>query len=94
MGLIPDLARPHVPWSNEACAPQLLKPRLPKARTLQQEKPLLKPRLPKARTLQQEQPLQGEAWALQMEINPDSPQLEKSLHSNKDPTQPINKIIY
>ena len=77
MGLIPDLARPHVPWSNEACAPQLLKPRLPKARTLQQEKPL-----------------QGEAWALQMEINPDSPQLEKSLHSNKDPTQPINKIIY
>ena len=77
MGLIPDLARPHVPWSNEACAPQLLKPRLPKARTLQQE-----------------QPLQGEAWALQMEINPDSPQLEKSLHSNKDPTQPINKIIY
>ena len=24
MGMIPDLGRPHMPWSNKACAPQLL----------------------------------------------------------------------
>ena len=39
-------------------------------------------RMPKACALEQEKPLQWEAWA---------PQLEKSLHSDKDAAQP--KII-
>ena len=36
----------------------------------------------------QEKPLQQEALALQLECSPCSPQLEKSLCSNKDPAQP------
>ena len=37
---IPDLGRYHMPQSNQAHAPQLLKPTCSKAHALQQEKPL------------------------------------------------------
>ena len=38
-GSIPGLGIFHIPWDNEACIPQLLKPTL-RAQALQQEKPL------------------------------------------------------
>ena len=43
---------------------------------------------PGARAPQQEKPRQWEAHALQLETSPDSLQLEKSPHSNKDLAQP------
>ena len=48
--------------------------------------------VPRACALQQEKPLQREAPTLQLESSPYSPQLEKSLHSNEDPTQSIIKL--
>jgi len=42
----------------------------------------------RARAVQQEKPLQSEARAPQLKSSPHSPQLEKSLWSNKDPAQP------
>ena len=49
----------------------------------------------RVRALQQEKSLQWEACVLQLESSPHSPQLEKSLSSNKDPAQPkINKIKF
>ena len=48
----------------------------------------LKPEHPRACALQQKKPLQGEAHILQLESSPCSPQLEKSMCSNKDPAQP------
>ena len=56
-----------------------------------QESQLLKPWGPRAHAMQQEKPLQWEAH-VQLGSRPHSPQLEKSLWSNKDPEQPkINK---
>ena len=40
MGSIPGLGRSHMLWGNKAGVPQQLKPRSPRARTLQKEKPL------------------------------------------------------
>ena len=55
---------------------------------------LLKPTYPLARALQQKKLPQWEACALQLERSPHFLQLEKSLHSNKDPAQPkINKYF-
>ena len=55
---------------------------------------IMKPMHPKAHAAQQEMPLQWEAHVLQLESSPWLPQLEKSLHSNKDPAQPkVNKQI-
>ena len=53
---------------------------------------LLKPVRPRARALQHEKPPQREACTLQLDSSLRLPQLEKSLHSSKDPAQPkINK---
>ena len=54
---------------------------------------LLKPSLPGA-PAPQEKPSQWEALALQLESSPCSPQVRKSLSSNKDATQPeIHTIL-
>ena len=48
-----------------------------------------------AQAAQQEKPQQWEAGEPQLESNPLSPQLEKSLWGNEDPAQPkVNKIIF
>ena len=58
-----------------------------------QEPQLLKPTCPRACALKQK-PLQWEACATQQKSSPYSPQPEKSLHGNKDPSQPkINITI-
>ena len=49
---------------------------------------LLKPVYPRTPVPQQEKPLQWEAQALQPESSPHSLQLQKSLHSIEDKTQP------
>ena len=36
---IPGLGRSNMPWSNETLVPQVLKPVLPRAHAVQQEKP-------------------------------------------------------
>ena len=54
---------------------------------------LLKPERPRACALQ-EKPLRWETCAPQLENSPWLLQLEKSLCSNKDPAQPINKSNY
>ena len=46
---------------------------------------LLKPTHPRACAQKQEKPPQWEASTPQLESGPRSPQLEKSLHINKDP---------
>ena len=43
--------------------------------------------VPRACTLQQGKPLQWETFVPQLESSPWLPQLQKSLHSNEDPTQ-------
>ena len=58
------------------------------------EPQLLKFTWPRFHRLQQEKPPQWEACTPQLESNPRSPQLEKSLCSSKGPAEPeINKII-
>ena len=58
------------------------------------EPQLLKLALPEAYAPQQENPLWWEAPTPELESSPYSPQLEKSLHSHKDPAQPrINTFL-
>ena len=58
------------------------------------EPQLLKCTWPRFHRLQQEKPPQWEACTPQLESNPRSPQLEKSLCSSKGPAEPeINKLI-
>ena len=49
-GSVPDPGRSHMPWSNYACAPQVLKPECPRVQVPQQETPAQ----PEAHTLQLE----------------------------------------
>ena len=56
--------RSHIPWSNEACALQLLS-----LCSRDQEPWLLKPTCPEAQAPQQEKPLQWEACTLQWRSN-------------------------
>ena len=51
----------------------------------------LKPAYPQARTLQQEKPPQCEALAPQLEISPQSPQLEKACVQLQRPSTAIHK---
>ena len=53
---------------------------------------LLKPACPRTHALQKGRPPKWEAYALQVERSPQSPQLQKSPRSHEDPVQPkINK---
>ena len=83
-GCIPGLGRSHMPWSNSACAPQLLS-----LCSGAQEAQPLKPMHPRA-PLQQELPLQWEALSPQPESGPCSLQLQKSPCSNRDLAWPPN----
>ena len=79
-GLIPDPRRSHMPGSNEAHMPQLLRlcSRAREPQLLSPRATLLKPALPRVCALQQEKPLQREARVLQLESRLHSPNKGKA----------------
>ena len=95
VGSIPGLGRSHMPRSNKAHVPQLLrlrsrarKPQLPSPRAVTTEA-----RVPYSPSSTREATTR-EARTLRWESSPHSLRLEKSLHSIEDPAQPkTNKIM-
>ena len=90
MGAIPSRGRSHVPQSNQAHGPQLLKPTHPRARALQQEKP---PRWG-ARAPEPEELPWCEARAPGPERSPCLSQLETACTATKAQHSQKNKIKY
>ena len=87
-GLIPGPGRSHVPRSNKVHAPQQLS-FCPGAQELQPLSPRATATDPNALepVLHDERPPQWEAHTPRLQSRPHSPQLEKSLHGNRDPAQ-------
>ena len=90
---IPGPGRSHVPQSNSpgttAIEPVLKSPANTTTEPIRRNYWILCPRVD---ARQQEKPPAWEAWVPRLESSPHSLQLEKSLHSKKDPARPkINK---
>ena len=86
MGLIPGPGGFHMPWNT----PQPLS-LCSRTRELQLQSPCAaatEARAPRTHAPQQKKPLRWEAWALQLESSPCSPQLEKAHKQQWKPGQP------
>ena len=81
-GLIPGTGRSHTLQSNQAHAPQLLS-----LHSRAWEPQLLKPACPRAHAPTREATAMRSTCTA-TKSSPCSPKLEKSPHSNEDPTQP------
>ena len=92
-GSSPGPGRSHMPWSNKACAPQLLtlRSRACEPQLLSPRASTTEARVPRAHAPQQEKPPQWETHTPQWRVDPARRNQRKPVHSNEDPTQPKTK---